>query len=96
MRCYPGMNSNFKGNKIKMRTNKSDNPICKVCGHTRKNSLELFDIAFTPKHIITICDACVDDLFNKTLKANCQVNAKLKSQKDLAIIQNRRVKKQKG
>lgn len=91
------MNSNFKGNnKIKMRTNKSDNPICKVCGHTRKNSLELFDIAFTPKHIITVCDACVDELFSKVLKANCQVNAKLKSQKDLAIIQNRRVKKNKG
>lgn len=83
-------------NKIKMRTNKSDNPICKVCGHTRKNSLEFFDIAFTPKHIITVCDACVDDLFSKTLKANCQVNAKLKSQKDLAIIQNRRVKKNKS
>lgn len=90
MRCYPGMN------KIKMRTNKSDNPICKVCSHTRKNSLEFFDIAFTPKHIITVCDNCLEDLFNKTLKANCQVNAKLKSQKDLAIIQNRRVKKQKG
>lgn len=82
--------------KIKMRTNKSDNPICKVCSHTRKNSLEFFDIAFTPKHIITVCDNCLEDLFNKTLKANCQVNAKLKSQKDLAIIQNRRVKKQKG
>lgn len=91
MRCYPGMS-----NKIKMRTNKSDNPICKVCSHTRKNSLEFFDIAFTPKHIITVCDNCLEDLFNKTLKANCQVNAKLKSQKDLAIIQNRRVKKQKG
>ena len=88
MRCYPGMN------KIKMRTNKSDNPICKVCGHTRKNSLELFDIAFTPKHIITVCDNCLEDLFNKTLRANCQVNAKLKSQKDLAIIQNRRVRKE--
>lgn len=82
-------------NKIKMRTNKSDNPICKVCGHTRKNSLEFFDIAFTPKHIITICDACNDDLFGKVLKANVQVNAKLKSHKDLNIIQARRVRKEK-
>lgn len=85
-----------KHNKIKMRTNKSDNPICKVCGHTRKNSLEFFDIAFTDKHIITVCDACNEDLFNKVLKANVQVNGKLKSYKDLAIIQNRRVKKNKG
>lgn len=80
-------------NKIKMRTNKSENPICKVCGHTRKNSIEFFDIAFTPKHIITVCDACNDDLFSKVLKANVQVNAKLKSQKDLAVIQNRRARK---
>lgn len=81
-------------NKIRMRVNKSESPVCKVCGHTRKNSLEFFDIAFTEKHIITICDACNGSLFDKTLKAECAVNAKLKSQKDIAIIQSRRSKRQ--
>lgn len=85
----------MKNNKIKMRINKSDNPVCKVCGHTRKNSLEFFDIAFTDKHIITICDSCNEALFDKTLKATVSVNAKLKSNKDIAIIQNRRIKKNK-
>ena len=52
-----------------MRTNKSFDAVCKVCGATRKNSLDLFDIAFTDKHIITICDMCNEQLFNKSLKA---------------------------
>ena len=67
----------------------------KQYGHTRKNSLEFFDIAFTDKHIITICDSCNEALFDKTLKATVSVNAKLKSNKDIAIIQNRRIKKNK-
>lgn len=81
-----------KVNVIKMRINKSDDAVCKVCGHTKKNSLELFDIAFTDKHIITICDKCNDRLFDKTLKASCGVNGKLKSKKDLAVISSRKKK----
>lgn len=78
-----------KVNRIRMRVNKSDDAVCKVCGNTRKNSLELFDIAFTDKHIITICDKCNSQLFDKTLKADCAVNHKLKSKKDIAIISKR-------
>ena len=78
-----------KRNEIRMRINKTSEPVCKVCGATRKNSLELFDIAFTDKHIITICDLCNEQLFNKTLRATCGVNAKLKSQHDLAVIRSR-------
>lgn len=83
----------MKNNRIRMRINKDEKAICKVCGHTRKNSLELFDIAFTDKHIITICDSCNEMLFDKCLKATCSVNAKLKSKKDLSIIQSRRSKR---
>lgn len=74
---------------IRMRINKDDDAKCKVCGATRKNSLELFDIAFTDKNIITICDLCNEVLFNKTLRAMCGVNGKVKSQADMAIIRNR-------
>lgn len=74
---------------IRMRINKSSDAVCKVCGATRKNSLDLFDIAFTDKHIITICDMCNSQLFNKSLKAECYVNGRLKSQADLAIIRSR-------
>jgi len=77
---------------IRMRINKDDDAKCKVCGATRKNSLELFDIALADKNvmtIITICDLCNEVLFNKTLRATCVVNGKAKSQTDMAIIRNR-------
>lgn len=74
---------------IRMRTNKSPDAVCKVCGATRKNSLDLFDIAFTDKHIITICDMCNEQLLNKTLKATCYVNGRVKSRTDLQIIRSR-------
>lgn len=78
--------------EIRMRTNKSYDAVCKVCGATRKNSLDFFDIAFTDKHIITICDMCNEQLFNKSLKATCYVNGRVKSQDDLQIIRSRRRK----
>ena len=78
-----------KRKEIRMRTNKSSDAVCKVCGATRKNSLDLFDIAFVDKHIITICDMCNEQLFNKTLKATCYVNGRIKSQTDLRIIRSR-------
>lgn len=80
-------------NQIRMRVNKESNCKCKVCGSTRENSLELFDIAFTDKNVITICDLCNEKLFNKTLKANCAVNAKLKDKHDLLVIRNRNSRK---
>lgn len=75
---------------IKMRTVANTEAICKVCGATRKQSLEIFEIMFTDKARITICDMCNEKLFNKTLKASCLVNAKLKSKADLKVIRSRR------
>lgn len=74
---------------IRMRINKDSNARCKVCGNDRSNSLELFDISFTERNIITICDLCNETLLNKTLKATCGVNGKVKSPPDLAIIRKR-------
>lgn len=79
---------------IRMRTNKDEKAVCKCCGATRKHSLDMFDIAFTDKHIITICDLCNTRLFQKTLTAECKVQNKLKSQQDLKIIQARSQKGQ--
>ena len=79
---------------IKMRTNKDEKAVCKCCGATRKHSLDMFDIAFTDKHIITICDLCNTRLCQKTLTAECKVQGKMKSQQDLKIIQARSQKGQ--
>lgn len=79
---------------IKMRTNKDEIISCNCCGNDRKHSLEMFDIRFGNKYgngvVVTLCDACNEKLFDKSLKAVCKVNGKLKSQRDLAIIRQRR------
>ena len=78
---------------IKMRTLKGDTDIvCKVCGATRKDSLEMFEIMFTEKAKITICDLCNEKLFNKCLSAECMKNGRVKSQRDIKIINERKHK----
>lgn len=81
---------------IKMRTVKGDPTVtCKICGATRKQSLEIFEIAFTDKAKLTICDLCNDKLLYKTIKASCRVNEKLKSKEDMLVIRKRSERGQK-
>ena len=78
-------------NKIKMRVRKDNKGICKCCGGTDKNTIDLFDLCLGDE-VITICDECNELLFNKTLKATVYVNSRVKSDKDLAIKASRRSK----
>lgn len=80
---------------IKMRTVKDSEAICKICGATKKQSLEIFEIMFTEKAKLTLCDLCNEKLLNKTLKASCNVNNKIKSKEDIKIINKRRVRNEK-
>ena len=75
---------------IKMRQNKNQHVSCKVCGNKLEESLGMFDIAFTDKHIITICDRCNNQLLSKSLKASCLIDSKIKSKKDQDIIARRK------
>lgn len=71
-----------------MRINKHNDSVCETCGDDRNHVLEMFDLQIGDSvHII--CDRCVNALFDKTLYATCGVNAKLKSQHDIAIINRR-------
>lgn len=63
---------------------------CEVCGKTNEASLAMFCIRFNENKKIIVCDACNEDLFDKTLKASCLVSNKLKSSDDLKIIRKRR------
>lgn len=71
---------------IKMRQNKRQDACCKVCGNKIEESLGMFDIAFTDKHVITICDKCNNQLFSKSLKASCIIDNKIKSKQDQEVI----------
>lgn len=74
---------------IRMRTNKNTDSICKVCGDSQKEVVEMFDISFTPKNQITICDFCMNQLLDKTLHMVCETNHKVKTPKDLKAIRRR-------
>ncbi len=73
---------------IQMRNNKDLNSVCCECGQARKDVLDMFDIKIGDV-VLTICDACNEALFTKTLKAECYKNGRVKSQHDLTIIRRR-------
>ena len=73
---------------IKMRNNKDIDSICCECGHDRKNVLDMFDLCIGG-NVFTICDECNEQIFYKTLKAECAKNARVKDQHDMAIMRKR-------
>lgn len=81
---------------VKMRVSKDNYATCICCGASRERSLEMFDICFSNVKgggtVITLCDKCNDELFQKTLKASCMVNGRVKSKQDMQIINRRRMK----
>lgn len=77
-------------NSIRMRICKDEEAVCKVCGKSRSKSLEIFELAFTEKQVIRICDLCNETLLSKSLKASCIVNHRVKSNIDMKIISNRK------
>ena len=77
---------------IKMRNNTEPDAICCECGEGQKEVLNMFDLCIGG-NILTICDACNEALFSKTLRAECYKNGRVKSQSDIAIINKRKNRK---
>lgn len=79
---------------IKMRISKDKFFTCNACGNDRSKSVEVFDLAFQiPNNIPTImhlCDRCVSELMDKTLKARCMVDGMMKSSKQMSVINGRK------
>ena len=80
---------------IRMRNNTSNDSVCCECGEERKNVLDMFDLCIGGS-IFTICDECNEVLFYKTLSADCHKNGRIKSQKDMMIINRRKQRKGKS
>lgn len=74
---------------IRMRTNKNPSSTCCECGKERAKVIEMFDIKIG-KHLVTVCDECNDILFDKTLKASCRKNGKIKDKREMSIIRQRK------
>lgn len=80
---------------IKMRNNNKPDSVCCECGETRKEVLDMFDVCIGGQ-IFTICDVCNEQLFYKTLRAECNKNARVKLPHDMAIIRKRASKGKRG
>lgn len=76
---------------LRMRTNNELGVKCCECGNGRKDSLELFDVCIGGQ-IFTICDLCNEQLLQKSLRASCKVNDRVKRPSDMAIIRRRRAR----
>lgn len=80
---------------IKMRVNTNQESTCDECSCPWKNTAEMYDLMLCGTKF-TLCKECIETLFNKTLKASCLYNSRLKSQEDLrraerASLRKRRI-----
>lgn len=73
---------------IKMRNNKENDSFCCECGDHRSDVLDMFDLCIGG-NVFTICDVCNEQLLNKTLKAECAKNARVKTPEDMRVIRKR-------
>lgn len=74
---------------IKGRVNKNLEAICQNCGCSRKDCLDLFDLKL-PNGKITMCDECVNELFYKCLSCVCYTDHRIKSPRDIRLINSRK------
>lgn len=77
---------------IRMRNNKELDSVCCECKLPRNKVLDMYDLCIGG-NIFTICDECNEALFYKTLRAECNKNARVKSNHDIAIINERKRKR---
>lgn len=74
---------------IKMRNNNNPDAICSGCGENQDQVLNMFDMCIGGT-IFTICDSCNEKMLRKCLSAECMKNGRVKSQKDIRIINQRK------
>lgn len=72
---------------IRMRTCKRETD-CELCENNTNNSLEMFQFQIGDT-IHTVCDQCLEQIFQKALSGVCHVNSKTKSSHDMSIIRKR-------
>lgn len=73
---------------IKMRNNKDSDSRCCECGDHRSDVLDMFDLCIGG-HVFTICDVCNEILLQKTLRAECNKNARVKTPEDMRVMRAR-------
>lgn len=67
---------------IRMRVNTNTRSRCEECGTVWNHTGEMYDLLVFGE-IHQICRLCSEMLFQKTLRAGCAYNGKVKSKEDL-------------
>jgi hypothetical protein len=79
---------------IKMRISKSKGITCNACGNDEKQSVVMFDMRLAIKGqnglILCLCDRCISEMMDKTLKARCMVDGMIKSPQQMRVINGRK------
>jgi hypothetical protein len=74
---------------VRMRVNHDKESKCTLCGKPYMRTKEMHDLQLSNKRksvIFTLCYDCMEEIFQKTLKASCNYQAKLKTKEDLKRI----------
>lgn len=79
---------------IKMRISKSKYDVCSACGNGKDKSVEMFDVLLAPAKtgstIFRLCDKCISEMFDKTLKARCMIDGMIKTPQQMRVINGRK------
>ena len=79
---------------IKMRISKGRDVTCNACGNDGKQSVVMFDMRLAVKGqnglVLHLCDRCVSELMDKTLKARCMVDGMVKTPQQMRVINGRK------
>lgn len=77
-----------------MRISKDREDACNACGNDGKQSVVMFDMRLAVKGqnglILHLCDRCVSEMMDKTLKARCMVDGMIKSPQQMRVINGRK------
>lgn len=74
---------------VRMRVNHDKESKCTLCGKKYMYTKEMHDLQLSNKRksvIFTLCYDCMEEIFQKTLKASCNYQAKLKTKEDMKRI----------
>ena len=79
---------------IKMRISKDRDVTCNACGNDGKQSVIIFDMRLAIKGqnglVLHLCDRCVSEMMDKTLKARCMVDGMIKTPQQMRVINGRK------
>lgn len=74
---------------IRMRVCQTEGAMCCSCSSAREAALELFEVQLAKGNVIVLCDGCMVQIRDKSIRACGMVSERTKSSHDMAIVRKR-------